>query len=95
MEQNNCHYGSFVVRYLPLSYMVTMSELLCSCGTPKQIKSLKEFLDVQAKIEIKPIKTRKYNFIEDIDKFKEKLLQKFNEARIDLGMRLQPAQQEE
>lgn len=52
-------------------------------------------MDEQAKVEIKPIKTRKYNFIADIEDYKEKLLKKFDEVRQGVKQRIAPTTEAE
>lgn len=80
-EETTRNFGQFIVRYLPISYMIQLAEHMALCGHSGALKSLKAFLDQQAETEIKPIKTRKYNFVTDIEGYKEKLMKRFEEVR--------------
>lgn len=94
-EENNRQFGQFIVRFLPVTYMINLAEHMLHCGHPGALLNLDAFLDQQAQTEIKPIKTRKYNLVADIDDFKDKLLKKFEETREAVKRQIAPAKEQE
>ena len=51
------------------------------CGHSGGLKSLKIFLDEQADKTVDHVKTHKYNFVADIETYKEKLMKRFSDVK--------------
>ena len=82
-EHEMSEFGQFIVRYIPLRFHNTMSEILIKCLDSKGIERIKTLTDEKSE-EFMLLKDPKYNLINDISDQKRELMKKFNELQGDI-----------
>ena len=82
-EHEMSEFGQFIVRYIPLRFHNTMTEILSKCLDSKGIERIKTLTDEKSE-EFMLLKNPKFNLINDITDQKRELMEKFNELQGDI-----------
>ena len=83
-DEHEMHeFGQFIVRYLPLRFHNTISEILSKCLDSKGIERIRDLTN-QKEEEFKFLKNPKFDLINDISDQKRQLLAKFKELQGDI-----------